>query len=159
LPWVLPRFWTERLFADAHAVDAQTQITTAAWATLDIKRAGFSGGAIGVKWIVVRLFVVFIARKLAAGAHAIDPPGWLDASAARRAVGIKCACHGLRAGKRQYQCNEPIFREGYLHGVIGVDGRENCFLLAQDAGSFVEGKGYLNIGQNLLLAAGLIEPA
>jgi hypothetical protein len=111
---------TSGLFAHAHPVDPQTQITMVAGTTFNIELAGFSGAAIGVKRIAVRLLVVFIAGKLAAGAHAIDPPAWLDAFAARRAVGIECACHGLRAGKRQCQCHEPIFRVDYLHGATGV---------------------------------------
>jgi len=114
---------TGGLFAHADPVDPQTQIATVVRAAFNIELAGFSGSTIGVKWIAVRLLVVLIARKLATGAHTVDPPAWLDAFAARRAVGIECACHGLRAGKRQCQCYEPIFRAGYLHGVTGVVGR------------------------------------
>jgi hypothetical protein len=114
---------TGGLFAHANPVDPQPQITTVVRTTFNIELAGFSGSAIGVKWIAVRLLVVLIARKLAAGAHTIDPPAWLDAFAARRAVGVECACHGLRARKRQCQCHEPIFRAGYLHGVTGMVGK------------------------------------
>jgi hypothetical protein len=89
-----------QLLADANAVNSQTQIAAVARATFNVEGTGISGRAIDVEWVTVGLLIVFVARKLAAGAHTVDPARRLDAFAARRTVGVKATGHGLRAGKR-----------------------------------------------------------
>jgi hypothetical protein len=104
------------LLADADAVYAQAHLAMVARATFDVERTGLSSRAIRVKGISVRLLIVSVARKLPARTHTNNLPTALGAFAARRTIGIKGACHGLHAGKRQCQSSKPIFRADFLHG-------------------------------------------
>jgi hypothetical protein len=81
----------------------------------DIERTRISSGSIGVKRILVRRLIVFVAGKVAPGTYANDFPARPDAFAARRTIGIKRACYGLCARKHQCQSNKPIFHAELLH--------------------------------------------
>lgn len=92
----------------------------AAGATLHIKRAGVSSGAIGVKWIAIGHFIVSVAWKLAAYTHANDTPAWLDAFAAGQTIGIEGACHSMYTGKHKGYDSKPIFCTAFIHSVTNL---------------------------------------
>ena len=86
-----------------------------AWPALEVERTGISSRAIRVKRISIRRpLIVSIAWKLPACTHTNNMSTGLDAFAARRTIGVKRACHGLHAGKRQCQSCKPIFRADFL---------------------------------------------
>jgi len=61
----------------------------AVWSTVDVERASVSCSAIGIKWIVKRLLIISVARKVTAGTH----PGYkslrLDTLTARRTISVE----------------------------------------------------------------------
>src|ERR1700733_4662632 len=105
------------LLANANPGRPQAHLAMVTRATIDVEGTGFSGCAVWVKRIRIRLLIVLVARELTPRTHAVDASARLDAFAAGRTVGIECACHGLGAGKRQCQSSNPQFRADFLHGV------------------------------------------
>lgn len=68
--------------ADANAKCSQPHRAVVARSAIYIKRTSFPGGAIGIKRVAIRYSIVFVARKLSAGADANDPPARFQAFAA-----------------------------------------------------------------------------
>src|ERR1700733_4928611 len=89
------------LLANANPGCPQAHLAMVTRATIDVEGTGFSGCAVWVKRIRIRLLIVLVARKLPPRTHAVDAPARLDAFAPRRTVGIECACHGFGGGTRR----------------------------------------------------------